>query len=119
MIGAGALAQTHLPAFKRVRNIKEVRVFSKQGGPEFAKQHGVTLAASAQRAIEGADIVLAATDSQTPVLDGKWLAPGALVCSVGAPRPIMRELDDATIARAGRHVYVNRARPRSRIRRRH
>jgi ornithine cyclodeaminase/alanine dehydrogenase-like protein (mu-crystallin family) len=106
MIGAGALAQTHLPAFKRVRNIKEVRVFSKQGGPEFAKQHGVTLATSAQQAIEGADIVLAATDSQTPVLDGKWLAPGALVCSVGAPRPTMRELDDATIARAGRHVYV-------------
>jgi ornithine cyclodeaminase/alanine dehydrogenase-like protein (mu-crystallin family) len=106
MIGAGALAQTHLPAFKRVRNLKEVRVFSKQGGPEFAKQHGVTLAGSAQQAIEGADIVLAATDSQTPVLDGKWLATGALVCSVGAPRPTMRELDDATIARAGRQIYV-------------
>ena len=50
--------------------------------------------------------MLAATDSQTPVLDGKWLAPGALVCSVGAPRPTMREMDDATITRAGRHVYV-------------
>jgi len=107
MIGAGALAHTHLPALKRVRNIRDVRVFSKKGGPEFAKQHCVTLATSAQQAIEGADIVLTATDSQTPVLEGSWLAPGAMVCSVGAPRPTMRELDDQTIMRAGQQIYVD------------
>ena len=67
----------------------------------------MTLATSAQQAIEGADIVLTATDSQTPVLEGSWLAPGAMVCSVGAPRPTMRELDDQTIMRAGRQIYVD------------
>ena len=107
IIGAGALATTHLPAFKRIRNLKDVRVWSKHGGPEFAKEHGVQLATSAQQAVEGADIVLTATDSQTPVIDGKWLSPGALVCSVGAPRPTMRELDDETIARAGGRIYVD------------
>lgn len=107
MIGAGALATTHLPAFKKIRNLKDVRVWSKRGGPEFAKEHGVTLATSVQQAVEGADIVLTATDSQTPVFNGKWLSPGALVCSVGAPRPTMRELDDETIARAGRRIYVD------------
>lgn len=107
MIGAGALAHTHLPAFRRVRDIKEVRVFSKKGAPEFAQQYGVKLASCAQQAIEGADIVLAATDSATPVLDGAWLAPGTLVCAVGAPRPTMRELDDMTIMRAGRRIYVD------------
>ncbi len=107
MIGAGALAQTHLPAFKRIRDIKEVRVFSKKGGPEFAEQHGITLATSAKQAIEGADAVLTATDSHTPVFEGSWLAPGAMICSVGAPRPSMRELDDETIARAKAQIYVD------------
>lgn len=107
MIGAGALAQTHLPAFKRIRDIKEVRVFSKKGGPEFAEKHGITLATSAKQAIEGADIVLTATDSHTPVFEGSWLAPGAMICSVGAPRPSMRELDDETIARAKTQIYVD------------
>ena len=107
MIGAGALAQTHLPAFKRVRDIKNVRVFSKKGGPEFAEKHGITLATSAKQAIEGADIVLTATDSHTPVLEGSWLASGAMICSVGAPRPSMRELDDATITRAKTQIYVD------------
>lgn len=107
LIGAGALAQTHLPAFRRIRDIKEVRVFSKKGGPEFAESHGITLATSAKQAIEGADIVLTATDSHTPVLEGSWLAPGAMICSVGAPRPSMRELDDETIARAKAQIYVD------------
>lgn len=107
MIGAGALAHTHLPAFRRVRKLQKVRVFSKKGGPEFAEKYGVTLAKSAQEAIEGADIVLAATDSQTPVLSGAWLSPGALVCAVGAPRPSMRELDDETISRAGPRIFVD------------
>ena len=107
MIGAGALAQTHLPAIRRIRDIKEVRVFSKKGGPEFADKHGITLATSARQAIEGADIVLTATDSHTPVFEGSWLAPGAMICSVGAPRPSMRELDDETIARAKAQIYVD------------
>jgi ornithine cyclodeaminase/alanine dehydrogenase-like protein (mu-crystallin family) len=107
MIGAGALAQTHLPAIRRIRDIKEVRVFSKKGGPEFAEMHGITLATSARQAIEGADIVLTATDSHTPVFEGSWLAPGAMICSVGAPRPSMRELDDETIARAKAQIYVD------------
>lgn len=107
IIGAGALATTHLPAFKRVRTLTDIRVWSKRGGPEFAKEQGIKLAASAQHAVEGADIVLTATDSQTPVIDGKWLSRGALVCSVGAPRPTMRELDDEAIARAGPRIYVD------------
>ncbi len=107
IIGAGALAGPHLDAFRAVRPIGEIRVFSKKGGPEFAREHGVTLAKSAREAVEGADIILAATDSVTPVLDGSWIAPGAMVCSVGAPRASMRELDDETIARAGQRIYVD------------
>jgi ornithine cyclodeaminase/alanine dehydrogenase-like protein (mu-crystallin family) len=100
MIGAGALAQTHLPALKRVRNLKEIGT-SKQGGPEFAKQHGVTLA-SAQRANK-----VPTSWWRRLILKrrcGRQTACGALVCSVGAPRPTSARADDMTIARAGRHV---------------
>jgi ornithine cyclodeaminase/alanine dehydrogenase-like protein (mu-crystallin family) len=43
--------------------------------------------------------------SQTPVLRGDWLASGAHINAVGAPRPEWRELDDAVLARA--RLYVD------------
>jgi ornithine cyclodeaminase/alanine dehydrogenase-like protein (mu-crystallin family) len=46
------------------------------------------------------DIVVTATTSKDPVLRGEWLAPGALVCAVGANRPGARELDNVVLERA-------------------
>lgn len=48
-----------------------------------------------------ADVVVAATKTTEPVLQADWLAPDALVLSIGATRPDLRELDAATLARAG------------------
>ncbi|WP_079027130.1 hypothetical protein [Embleya scabrispora] len=50
-------------------------------------------------ALDGADIVAAATHSLEPVVRRAWLAPGTHVASVGF-NPAGRELDDATIADA-------------------
>jgi ornithine cyclodeaminase/alanine dehydrogenase-like protein (mu-crystallin family) len=50
-------------------------------------------------------VIVVATNSRTPVLDGAWLAPGAHVNAVGACRPDWRELDDAALARA--RVWVD------------
>jgi len=36
----------------------------------------------------------------TPVLEGKWLSPGAHINAVGANRPTWRELDDDALAAA-------------------
>ena len=44
--------------------------------------------------MRGADVVVVATNSQQPVLEGAWLKPGAHVNAVGANRPTWRELDD-------------------------
>ncbi len=47
------------------------------------------------------DVVVTVTTSRDPVLRGEWLAPGALVCAVGANDRRARELDNAVIERAG------------------
>jgi ornithine cyclodeaminase len=56
------------------------------------------VAASAAEALRGADVVVTATSSQTPVLEHGWLAPGAHVNAIGASIRSMRELDTATVA---------------------
>jgi ornithine cyclodeaminase len=56
--------------------------------------------ASAEDAVRGADIVVLATSSPTPVVQNAWVAAGAHVMSVGACRPDQREMDPALVARA-------------------
>ncbi|MGE5230582.1 MAG: ornithine cyclodeaminase family protein [Deltaproteobacteria bacterium] len=101
MLGAGVQAGSHLDALRRVRRFREVRVWSPRSAGAFAAAHpGVRAAASAEAAVRGADVIVTATSSTTPVLMGDWVAPGAHVNAVGACRPEWRELDDALLARA-------------------
>ena len=58
----------------------------------------------AEAALRGADLVVAATRSTTPVFDGRWLADDAFVAAIGTSTPAGRELDDETLARASRIV---------------
>lgn len=99
LLGAGVQAASHLEALRLVRRLTEVRVWSPRHAAEFAARHGVTASASAEAAVRGADIVVVATDSPVPVLDGDWLAAGTHVNAIGACRPDWRELDDATLRR--------------------
>nr|MBA3365339.1 ornithine cyclodeaminase family protein [Actinomycetota bacterium] len=46
------------------------------------------------------DVVVTATTSSDPVLRGEWLAPGALVCAIGANDRRSRELDNVVLERA-------------------
>lgn len=59
---------------------------------------------NAEAAVREADIVVTATRSATPVLDGAWLKPGAFVSAVGTSTPKARELDDTTLSRAQRII---------------
>lgn len=54
--------------------------------------------------MRGADVVVTATTSQSPVLLGDWLDPGTHINAFGAPRPDWRELDDETLRRACLYV---------------
>jgi ornithine cyclodeaminase/alanine dehydrogenase-like protein (mu-crystallin family) len=104
ILGAGVQARSHLKALRLVRTFREIRVWSPRNARAFAKQFGIRAAASAAEAVRGADVVVVATTSQTPVLLGEWLSAGTHINAVGAPRPTWRELDDAVL-RAAR-IYV-------------
>lgn len=105
ILGSGVQAKSHLAALRHVRSFKEVRVWSPRNAPAFAKQHGVKAVASAQEAVRGADVVVVAANATTPVLQGRWLSPGAHVNAIGATRPEWRELDDEIVTRP--RVFVD------------
>jgi len=109
ILGSGVQARSHLEAMRLVRKLREVRVWSPRNARAFAERHGVRAVPTAEEAVRGADLVVVATSSETPVLEGRWLAPGTHVNAVGAPRPTWRELDDDVLARARLYVESREA----------
>lgn len=107
LFGAGEQAWAQLLAAAAVRALREVRIIARdaaharafleraQAHPAFAS---VALSCPGpERAIDGADLVVTATSSHTPVFDGTRLPQGLHVTAVGSFRPDMRELDRATL----------------------
>jgi ornithine cyclodeaminase/alanine dehydrogenase-like protein (mu-crystallin family) len=105
ILGSGVQARSHLEALCLVRPFKEVRVWSPRHAQDFAREHGVRAAASAEKAVRGAHVVVTVTSSTSPVIRGEWLSPGAHINAVGACRPDWRELDDETLRRS--RIYVD------------
>jgi len=95
VLGSGVQARSHVEALRLARQFKEVRVWSPtpEHAKRFAREVGGT-ALLAEKAVRGADVVVTATNSKTPVLKGSWLKTGCHVNAVGACRPDWRELDD-------------------------
>ena len=105
VLGAGVQGRAHLAALAAVRDFEQVRVYAPtrahaQALAEQAALPGarVTAVATAEDAVRGADVVVAATNSREPVLARAWLKPGAHVNAVGASTPQAREIDTATVA---------------------
>ena len=105
LFGAGVQARTQLEAVRCVREITEVRVISRSGASadrlagEVVGVRAVRVD-DANEAIEGADIIIAATSSSTPVFDGARVEPGTHVTGVGSYTLDMREVDTALVQRA-------------------
>ncbi len=112
LFGTGWQAQAQLAAVAAVRPLREVVVFSRQ--PErrakfveqMSSQFPFRLIAAAQprQAAENLPLVVTATSSRTPVLQGEWLAPGTLLAAMGSNWLEKTELDVAAVARAARVV---------------
>ena len=96
ILGAGVQAKSHARAIPLVRDIQEVRTYSRTSGS----------AKSAEEAVRGADIIVTATSSREPVLRREWIAPGAHINAVGSSIAAARELDSATVAAAS--LFVDR-----------
>ena len=110
IIGTGVQAKAHLHAIVGTRPLAEVRVAgsSNDKAAKFAAEMAGSVgagtrlvpAASVRAAVEGAGIVVTATNSAEPVLRRDWLSPGVHINAVGACLPTIRELDTATVADA-------------------
>ena len=98
VLGSGVQARAHIEAFRLVRpGLRDNRIWSRTPAHalKLAEEAGARVTAMEEAA--GADVVLVATSATTPVLMGHWLQPEALVISVGAVGPTVRELDDETV----------------------
>jgi len=95
ILGAGVQAKAHLEVLGHVRKFEEVRVWNHhpQKAKQFAREHQVK-AMELEETVRGADVIITVTSAREPVLQGRWLKPGAHVNAVGASRPDWRELDD-------------------------
>jgi ornithine cyclodeaminase/alanine dehydrogenase-like protein (mu-crystallin family) len=104
IIGSGVQARSHLEALPLVREFREIRVWSPRAESVRAFVAGagreVRAAASAEEAVRGADVVVLATASVSPVIRSEWIGAGTHVIGVGACRPNQREMDGALLARA-------------------
>ncbi len=99
ILGSGVQARSHAGALRLVRRFQEIRVWSptREHAERFAKEISAK-AMPAEEAVLGADVIVTATNSKTPLLRGSWLKPGCHVNAVGACRPDWRELDDEVMA---------------------
>ncbi len=112
VVGSGKEARTHLEAVCTVRGIKEAKVASKN--PSHAKQFAeemsqkldirVDAVGTPREAAGGADVVIAATSSATPVLSSEDISDGCHINSIGT-LPDRRELSSDLISRAS--VFVD------------
>jgi ornithine cyclodeaminase/alanine dehydrogenase-like protein (mu-crystallin family) len=108
VVGAGWQAGAQVEGLRATFDLADVRVYAptRDRLEAFCAEHGARPAASARDAIDAADVVVLATNSQEPVLDGEWLERGQHVNSVQR-----RELDSRTVERADVVVVRSREQP--------
>ncbi len=108
ILGAGVQARSHLAVLSATHALQSASVWTPDDAArarfvdEMQRNVEVVLreASSAENAVAGADIIVVATTSTTPVLRDEWVSAGAHVAAIGACRPDHQELDPALLARA-------------------
>ena len=115
VIGTGRQAITQIEAICAVRQITQVKAFSRNAenrenfAREMSESLGVSVVAvdSAEACVRGSHIVVAITKSSVPVFDGAWLDSGTHVNAAGANSWTRCEIDDAAIERSTLVVVDN------------
>jgi ornithine cyclodeaminase/alanine dehydrogenase len=107
--GTGWQARSQLEAVCAVRKVREVRVYGRD--PErrarFAEEMAAGLGVSVtaverpEAAARDASILVTITSSKTPVLEGRWIAPGTHVNAAGSNALQRAEVDVEAVRRAG------------------
>jgi thiomorpholine-carboxylate dehydrogenase len=98
IIGSGVQARAHIEALKHVwPEMRDIRISSRNAGNAARLAEEMDALPTAAEEAAAADVVLTATTSPVPVLQGRWLKKTALVIAVGASGAGLRELDDEAI----------------------
>jgi thiomorpholine-carboxylate dehydrogenase len=99
ILGSGVQARAHVAALRRVRAFEEIRVWgrTRAHAERFAEEVGAHVM-TAEDAVRDADVIVTATATKVPILEGAWLKPGAHVNAIGWGGHTSRELDDAAMA---------------------
>lgn len=119
VFGSGVPAQGHVSAFSDAFELETITVVSRSAGsPPLAWGHDgqpLTVTNDASTALAGADLVVTATRSMTPLFPCALLPDGTHVSAVGTSRPEARELDSEIYPRAAAVVveWLPQAPPRS------
>ncbi len=100
IIGSGFQAETQLAAVAAVRNLREVRVWSRKAerreafASRCAEKFGLNVRAvgTARECVEGVDIVVTATSSREPVFEATWISQGTHINGSGSNWIDRREL---------------------------
>ncbi len=99
VLGAGLQAHAHIDALRLVRQFDDLRIWNRTASraEHLAAETGGR-SMTCEQAVRDADVVIVATASREPVLDGNWLKPGARVASVGWSGQDGAELDAVTMS---------------------
>ncbi|WFU01848.1 ornithine cyclodeaminase family protein [Rhizobium sp. CB3171] len=110
--GTGRLSLNLIQAHAEGRELTRIGVWGRdrdkaQQVADDARAFGLDVQAvtDLEAAARSADIISCGTLSNTPVIQGEWLKPGAHLDLVGGFKPDMRETDDVAIQRA--QVFVD------------
>ncbi|MDZ4282412.1 MAG: ornithine cyclodeaminase family protein [Hydrogenophaga sp.] len=107
LFGAGVQGRAHAIQMAQAFDLEEIRVCDPYALPGMAadlqRQCGTPVRlCDAAETVAGADIVVTASRSTTPLFSGDELKPGCFVAAIGSSLPHTRELDDRALERAAR-----------------
>jgi ornithine cyclodeaminase/alanine dehydrogenase-like protein (mu-crystallin family) len=114
LIGSGVQARSHLAAMSQVRSLQRCRIASRriEHAQEFVAEMSrdfafpLEAAQTVKEALEGADLIVTATNAIEPIVKREWISTGAHLNLVGSSTANTREVDSATIAAAS--LFVDR-----------
>lgn len=116
LIGTGGQAEAQFDAIiSGAKEVEEVRIysrnkekrmnFSQKMTEKYSSRVRIVTSGSSDEAIDNSDIIVLATTSEKPVIDGEKIKKGALISGIGSYMPSMHEIDSKTLQRASKIYF--------------
>jgi len=106
ILGAGVQARAHVHAMRAVLDDPDIRIWARNldAAEKLASEVDAVVSPSPDAALLGAEVVCTTTSSSQPIVERRWLGPGAHINAVGSSIPAARELDTQTVAESSLFV---------------